>query len=68
MGQGTIQLASSLTMNSVQKTFSIAVSRQMVPVARIVVYCMVDSEILADALTLHINDTRLYVVWDFNIA
>ena len=62
MGQGTIQVASTLSMNSRQTTFSLAVSRKMVPMARIVVYCMVDSEILSDALTLYINDTRLYQV------
>ena len=62
MGQGNILLGSSLTMKTAQKTFSLAVSRDMAPAARVLVYAIVDGEILTDAINFNVRDTRLYKV------
>ena len=53
---GTIKTASMLTMNGRQKTFSLALSRDMIPNARIVVFCLLLSgEVLADSLSFHVD-------------
>ena len=46
-------------MKSLQKTFSVALSREMVPNARILVYGIApDGEILTDALNFFIQGIR----------
>ena len=62
MGHGTIIAGSTLTMAATQKTFSIAVSRQMAPVARLVAYFIHDGEVVADALSFHVSYSRLKTV------
>ncbi len=62
MGHGTIIAGSTLTMAATQKTFSIAVSRQMAPVARLVAYFVHDGEVVADAVSFHVQYSRLKVV------
>ena len=48
-------MAGMLFMNATQKTFSLALSRDMVPNARIVVFCLLHSnEIIADSLSFHV--------------
>ncbi len=42
-----------------QKTFTLAVSRLMAPQFRVVFYCIVDDEIVTDAVTLFVRDTDL---------
>ena len=48
-------LADTLVMQSNQKTFSVAVSRDMVPDARIVVYTLLSGEVLVDSLSFHVS-------------
>lgn len=50
---GVIELYSS------QKTFSIAISRDMIPEARMVVWTIYKGEVLADSLNFFVNGTRL---------
>ena len=59
MSDGAILLGSSLLMSSTQKTFGIALSRDMAPAARILVYCVVNGEVLTDSLTFYVQDTIL---------
>ena len=67
MGHGTIIAGSTLTMAATQKTFSIAVSRQMAPAARLVTYFIHDGEVVADALSFHVSYSRLITVkWQFS--
>ena len=49
-------------MNTRQKTFAIAVSRQMAPNAKIVAYCVVDGEVVMDSLNFFVQDSRLTTV------
>ncbi len=52
-------MADTIYMKSQQKTFSVALSREMVPNARILVYCIAsDGEVLADALNFFIHGIR----------
>ena len=46
-------------MDSRQKTFGIALSRDMVPSARILAYFVYNSEIIADSLNFFVNGTRI---------
>ena len=62
MGHGTIIAGSTLAMAATQKTFSIAVLRQMAPVARLVAYFIHDGEVVADALNFHVSYSRLKTV------
>ncbi len=62
MGHGTIIAGSTLTMAATQKTFSVAVSRQMAPVARLIAYFIHDGEVVSDALNFHVSYSRLKVV------
>ena len=55
---GNIIAANQLEMTGMQKTFSVALSRDMVPSARIVAYYMHQGEILADSLNFFVNGTR----------
>ena len=49
-------LVNTLFMTSTQKTFSVALSREMVPSARILVYCLLSNgEVLADSLNFHVK-------------
>nr|UCK81481.1 macroglobulin-complement related protein-like 3 [Arenicola marina] len=57
---GNVLLGSLLTMNSQQKTFAVALSRQMAPRARIMVYTVEAGEILMDTLNFFVRDSRLY--------
>lgn len=56
---GRILLGSRLVMHGKQKTFAVAMSRQMAPAAHIVAYCIVDGEVVTDALSFPVRDTRL---------
>ena len=46
-------------MQSTQKTFSVALSRDMVPTARIIAYYIINGEVVADALNFFVNGTRM---------
>ena len=46
-------------MMSLQKTFSMAVSRDMVPNARMLIYAMTeDGEVLTDSINFHVDGIR----------
>lgn len=52
-----------MTSNTMSKTFSVAVSRDMAPVARVIAfYVKPDGEVVADSLTFYINIERLNTV------
>jgi hypothetical protein len=46
-------------MNGKQKTFAVALSREMAPSAHIVAYCIVEGEVVTDAMSFYVRDTRL---------
>lgn len=52
---GNIQTSNSLEMSSQQKTFSVALSRDMVPSSRIITYFLYNGEIIADSLNFFVN-------------
>ena len=52
--------------SSFQKTFAVAVSRQMAPRARLVLYCKVEGEMLSDSINFFVEDSRLYKVCTCN--
>jgi len=58
-------------MNGKQKTFAVALSRQMAPTAHIVAYCIVQGEVVTDALSFYVHDTRLMqvrlITWPFDL-
>ena len=54
---GNIVLVNFLEMTSLQKTFSVALSRDMVPSSRLVAYYIINGEVVADALNFHVNGT-----------
>lgn len=60
MSQGNILIGEELEMISRHKTFAVALSRQMVPTARIVVYFLQTSpeEMVVDTLNFFVNGTR----------
>ncbi|KAL8613871.1 hypothetical protein ACOMHN_032861 [Nucella lapillus] len=63
VAQGNIVIGDELEMTSKQKTFAVALSRQMVPTARIVVYYIHHpEEIVTDVLNFFVNGTRLHEV------
>ena len=62
MGKGNILVGSTLQMESTQKTFSLAVSRDMAPSSRLVAYFIHNSEVVVGALNFHIEDTKLKTV------
>ena len=49
-------------MESTQKTFSLALSRDMAPSSRLVAYFIHNSEVIVGALNFHIEDTKLKTV------
>jgi len=49
-------------MKGKQKTFAVALSRQMAPSAHIVAYCIVEGEVVTDAMSFYVRDTRLLQV------
>ena len=56
MSKSNLLLQNTLAMTSSQKTFSLALSRDMVPQARIVVYALVGGgEVLADSLQFRVR-------------
>ncbi|ELT90450.1 hypothetical protein CAPTEDRAFT_197471 [Capitella teleta] len=56
---GNIILGNQLFMNSKQKTFSLAVSRAMVPEARIIVWTLLNNgEMITDSLSFHVDGVR----------
>lgn len=62
MAGGAIITGDVIRMTSKQHTFGVALSRDMAPAARIVVYCVVDGVILTDAMTFYVKDTKLLEV------
>ncbi len=46
-------------MQTRQKTFSIALSRDMIPEAHIIVWHIYGGEVIADSLNFFINGTRI---------
>ena len=66
-------MASQLEMLGMQKTFSVALSRDMVPSAHIVAYYMHEGEIVADSLNFFVNGTRqnpvnnIHIVQSYNV-
>lgn len=58
-------LGSRLVMRGKQKTFAVALSRQMAPTAHIVAYAIVEGEVVSDALSFYVRDTRLLQVCSF---
>jgi hypothetical protein len=60
VAQGNIIDGDELEMTSKSKTFAVALSREMVPTARIVVYFLRQpEEIVSDVLNFFVNGTRL---------
>ena len=62
MGAGEILTGNTLYMKSKQKTFAVAVSRDMAPRSRIVAYFKYNDEIVSDALNFFVHDTQLMTV------
>lgn len=59
LAQGNIVIGDELEMTSKQKTFAVALSREMVPIARIIVYYLRQpEEIVSDVLNFFVNGTR----------
>ena len=59
VAQGNIIIGDEVEMTSKQKTFAVALSREMVPTARIVVYFIRQpEEIVTDVLNFFVNGTR----------
>jgi len=70
MSGGNIVSMSQLLMQSRQKTFSIALSRDMLPYAHIVVYAIPPSgEVITDSLDFHVDglsaDVFITFFYDF---
>lgn len=66
VSQSNIIDGDELEMTSRQKTFSIGLSREMVPMARLVVYYIREpEEIVSDVLTFFVNGTRQNQVLKF---
>ena len=64
VAQGNIIIGDEVEMTSKQKTFAVALSREMVPTARIVVYFIRQpEEIVTDVLNFFVNGTRQNEVW-----
>ncbi|CAH1784985.1 unnamed protein product [Owenia fusiformis] len=59
---GNIVLSNQLHMSSLQKTFSVAISRDMMPSARLVAYFVKRGEVIADALSFYVDPTALHEV------
>ena len=55
-------MGSTLQMEGMQKTFSVALSREMAPSSRLVAYFIYNSEVVAATLNFHVDDTKLKTV------
>lgn len=55
-------MGSQLLMNSRQKTFAVALSRQMAPASHILAYCIVEGEVVMDSMSFFVRDTTLMQV------
>ena len=66
MGKGNILVGSTLQMDAMQKTFSLALSREMAPSARIVAYFIYNGEVVSGAMNFHVDDTKLKTVHFLN--
>lgn len=55
-------MGSKLVMNARQKTFAVALSRQMAPAAHILAYCIMDGEVIMDSIAFFVRDTNLMQV------
>ena len=63
VAQGNIIIGDELEMTAKSKTFAVALSREMVPTARIIVYFVRSpEEIVSDTLNFFVNGTRLHEV------
>ena len=64
VAQGNILIGDELEMISRHKTFAVALSREMVPTARIVVYYLqtTPEEMVVDTLNFFVNGTRNNIV------
>ena len=58
ISKGNIITGDILFMKSRQKTFSLALSRDMIPMARLLVYGLVQGEILSDSFTFHVKGIK----------
>ena len=59
VASGNIVTGGLVFMSSTQKTFSLAVSRDMVPAARMLVFCLLGTgEVLADSINFHVQGIR----------
>ena len=59
VSQGNIIIGDELEMTSKQKTFAVALSREMVPTARLVVYYIRrPEELVTDVMNFFVNGTR----------
>ena len=56
---GNIVSGDSLEMTTRQKTFSLALSRDMIPEAHIVVWHVYQDEVIADSMNFFVNGTRI---------
>ena len=69
VAQGNIIIGDEVEMTSKQKTFAVALSREMVPTARIVVYFIRQpEEIVTDVLNFFVNGTRQNEVWWMHVS
>ena len=59
-----IYQSNTIEMYAMQRTFPIAVSREMAPRCRIIVYCYFEGEVLTDVLNIFVYDTILEGVCD----
>lgn len=63
MAAGNILFSDTLQMYSRNKLFSVALSREMAPSARIVAYFVAhDGQVVADSLNFHVNGSKLHEV------
>jgi len=46
-------------MKGKQQTFAVALSLEMAPSAHIVAYCILEGEVITDAMSFFVRDTRL---------
>ncbi|CAH1780995.1 unnamed protein product [Owenia fusiformis] len=59
---GNIVVSNQLDMTSQQKSFSVAISRDMMPSARMVVYFVKHGEVVADSLSFYVDPAALHEV------
>ena len=67
VAQGNIVIGDELEMTSRQKTFAVALSREMIPTGHIIVYYLRQpEEIVVDVLNFFVNGTRQNLVSGYN--